>query len=107
MHVDWFAFFEAFVEHVAFDHLLDGEVFGEVDNIAEAEFGKPIGVPHDFDFVFVDQFSGLFEVFFGVLFEFGLGFAGAGFIFAGGVADLAGEIAEKEHDMMAGFLEFA
>ncbi len=107
--VDGFAGFVAFLEGVAFEHSCDGHFLAELEGIDEGHFVEPFGVVAEFDFFggHVEDFSGLFEVGFGVGIDLFAGEDGAGFLFAGGVADHGGGVADDEDGLVAQILELA
>ncbi len=104
-----FAGFVAFLEGVAFEHAGDGHFLAEFEGIDEGHGVEPFGVVADFDFIggHVEDFAGLGEVGFGVLFDLLGGEDGAGFLFAGGVADHGGGVADDEDGLVAEVLELA
>ena len=98
---------EALVEHLALEHLGDGELGHELDEVVVGELVEPLGVEADFGFFAVEDFEDLVLVGFGVGGDFFAGEGLAGDVFAGGVADEGGAVADEEDDGVAELLEVA
>ena len=107
--VDRLAGFVAFLECVAFEHAGDGHFLAEFESVDKVHGVQPFGVVADFEFVrgHVENFAGLDEIRFGILFDLLGGEDGAGFLFAGGVADHGGCVADDEDGFVAEVLELA
>ena len=105
--VDGLAGLVAFLEGVAFEHAGDGHLGGEFEGVDEGHLVEPFGVVVNLDFVRrqVENFAGLIEVGFGVGLDLLGGEDGAGFLFAGGIADGGGGVADDEDRLVAEVLE--
>lgn len=96
---------KALVEVFAFEHLGDGELGLELDEVVVGKFVEPLGVVADLGFFRVEEFEDLVFVGFGVAADLFAGEGFAGDVAACGVADEGGGVTDEEDDGVAEGLE--
>jgi len=102
---DWVTVLITVGEVIASQELLHGEVSGHADDVLESEMSQPVGVVTYLGFLRVKDAKGLLCISAGILCQLLGCTLRPGSVLIGWVTDQAGEIADKEDDMMAQLLE--
>ena len=107
MESDGLLVVEALVEVLALEHLGDGELGEELDDVVVGELVEPLGVVADLGLFGVEDLEDLLLVSLGVAIDLFAGEGLAGDVAARRVADQCGRVADEEDDGVAELLEVA